>query len=252
MKTLTREQLIRYNRHIVLPAIDLKGQEQLLDSHVLVIGAGGLGCAALPYLVSSGVGKITVIDADIIEASNLQRQPLFTEQDIGNKKAEVAVKRLKQLNSECQLTALNQWADEAVLGKHVDACDLVVDCCDNLATRNLINQQCLATATPLVSGSAIRFEGQVAAFKMDGKSPCYQCLSSLFGEQSLSCAESGVAAPLVGVVGSMQALEVIKILSGAGAPLYGQLLMFDGLSADWQRFKIARHPHCPACSAIHP
>lgn len=248
MTTLTREQLIRYNRHIVLPAIDLEGQERLVRRHVAVIGAGGLGCAALPYLTSSGVGKITVVDADTIELSNLQRQPLFTEQDIGANKANVACQRLRLLNTDCKLNSVAHWADANRLNQLANSCDLILDCSDNLATRNLINQACLEAGTALVSGSAIRFEGQVAAFSMQENDPCYHCLSGLFGEQSLSCAESGIAAPLVGVVGSMQALEAIKILTGAGKPLYNQLMMFDALSAEWQRFSIAKHPQCPTCS----
>ncbi|WP_198678805.1 HesA/MoeB/ThiF family protein [Idiomarina aquatica] len=247
MKTLTHEQMLRYNRHIVLPAIDMEGQERLLNSQVVVIGAGGLGCAVLPYLVSAGVGSVTIIDADTIERSNLQRQPLYREQDVGGSKAETAQQQLQQLNSETQLRAIHGWADADTLASLEQPIDLIIDCCDNLTTRNLVNEFCVKHSIPLVSGSAIRFEGQLAAFSMQPGEPCYQCFSRLFGEQSLSCTESGVASPLVGVVGSMQALEALKILTGAGKPLFGQLLMFDGLNAEWQRFKLSPFPNCPAC-----
>ncbi|RUO76083.1 HesA/MoeB/ThiF family protein [Idiomarina seosinensis] len=247
MKTLNHEQMLRYNRHIVLPAIDLEGQEKLLNSHAVVVGAGGLGCAALPYLAASGVGKLTIFDHDQVELSNLQRQPLYGEQNVGQPKAVAAMERLKQLNSGLHVSCYTEKADTSSLHRLASSATLVIDCSDNLTTRNQLNQFCYQHKIPLISGAAIRFEGQVMAFSMQHNSPCYQCLSLLFGEQALSCAESGVASPLVGIIGAMQALEAIKLLSGAGTPLFNTMLMYDGLAAEWQRFNIAKHPRCPVC-----
>lgn len=247
MKTLTHEQMLRYNRHIVLPAIDIEGQERLLNSHAVVVGAGGLGCAALPYLATSGVGKLTVFDDDLVELSNLQRQPLYGEQDLGRPKALAATERLKQLNSELTLHCCAEKADYHSLLRAAPRATVLIDCSDNLNTRNQLNQFCYQQKIPLVSGAAIRFEGQIMVFPMQENSACYQCLSLLFGEQTLSCAESGIASPMVGIIGAMQALETIKVISAAGSPLFNTMLMYDGLAAEWQRFKLSKHPRCPVC-----
>ncbi|WP_164852270.1 HesA/MoeB/ThiF family protein [Rheinheimera riviphila] len=246
---LTLQQALRYSRQIMLPSFELQGQEKLSAAKVLVIGVGGLGCAALPYLASSGVGTLTLVDGDSIDRSNLQRQILFRETDVGQRKATVAAAALRQLNSEINIVAISEFADELLLQQWVAQHDLVLDCSDNLATRLLINRQCYRLQVPLVSAAAIRMEGQISSFLMDGKSACYQCLVGVFGEPQLSCLEAGILSPVVGVVGAMQALEAIKILTGCGTALAGKLLLLDGLHSEWQTFSLSRQPDCACCSA---
>ncbi len=243
----TLQSAMRYSRQIMLPSFELAGQEKLLAAKVLVIGVGGLGCAALPYLVSSGVGQLTLVDGDVIDRSNLQRQILFREQDIGKPKALVAAEALQQLNSDVSIRSHCSFADDELLPQLVAAHDLVLDCCDNLTTRLLINQHCYQQQVPLVSGAAIRMEGQLASFAMDRQSACYQCLSLAFGEQQLSCLEAGILSPVVGVIGTMQALEAIKVLTGCGTPLFGQLLLLDGKYSEWRSFNLLPQPSCPCC-----
>lgn len=266
---------MRYSRQIMLPSFELAGQEKLLAAKVLVIGVGGLGCAALPYLASSGVGQLTLVDGDLIDRSNLQRQILFKETDIGHSKAEVAALALRQLNSDIKVRAIARYADEQLLQQLVAEHQLVLDCCDNLTTRLMINRSCYQQQVPLVSGAAIRMEGQICSFAMNGKTkgqnekkaaaqtdtqtgaspdrqlnelqPCYQCLCLSFAEQQLSCLEAGILSPVVGVIGSMQALEAIKILSGCGTAPYGRLLLLDAQYSEWRTFSIKKHPHCPCC-----
>lgn len=255
MKTAATElnlkTAMRYSRQIMLPSFELQGQEKLLAAKVLVIGVGGLGCAALPYLASSGVGQLTLLDGDLIDRSNLQRQILFQECDIGKNKAEVAALALQQLNSDIKVRAIACYADSDLLQQLVAEHDLVLDCCDNLTTRLLINSCCYQQQVPLVSGAAIRMEGQVSSFLMNRQqqpeAPCYQCLSLGFAEQQLSCLEAGILSPVVGVIGSMQALEAIKILSGCGAALFGKLLLLDAKFSEWQTFNIQKQAHCPCC-----
>lgn len=244
---LTDKQALRYSRHILLPQMDFEGQERLLASKALVIGAGGLGCAALPYLVSAGVGHITVVDFDNIELSNLQRQTLFTDQDIGRNKAHAAVERLTSLNPDSSLFAIDKKLDDAALRSLIDTHDIVLDCCDNLPTRSQLNTLCFESKTPLVSGAAIRFEGQITTFNYQEHTPCYHCFSHTFGEQNLTCIEAGVIAPLVGIVGTQQSLEVIKILTGIGSPLVGRLLVIDGLAGDMRTFNYPKRPSCTVC-----
>lgn len=258
---------MRYSRQIMLPAFELAGQEKLLAAKVLVIGVGGLGCAALPYLASSGVGQLTLVDGDLIDRSNLQRQILFRESDTGKNKAEVAALALQQLNTDIEVRAIACYADEQLLQQLVAEHHLVLDCCDNLTTRLLINSCCYQQQVPLVSGAAIRMEGQISSFAMNGKikgqadaqnqapphvqlqgqQPCYQCLCLSFAEQQLSCLEAGILSPVVGVIGSMQALEAIKILSGCGSALFGKLLLLDAKYSEWHTFNIQKQPHCPCC-----
>ena len=245
---LTTQQALRYSRQLMLPALDFRGQEALLASSVLLIGMGGLGCAAAPYLVASGVGSITLVDDDTIDRSNLQRQILYREADIGLSKAEQAAASLAQLNAEISIQARKKRLSAADLAALVPQYSLVLDCTDNLETRNAINAACVQAKVPLVSGAAIRFEGQVASFNMQGDSACYHCLSQLFGEQQLSCMEAGILSPVVGVIGSMQALEAVKILAGVGTPLYGKLQLFDGLTSQWRQFNLAKDPACSVCS----
>ncbi|MCC5853553.1 MAG: molybdopterin-synthase adenylyltransferase MoeB [Alkalimonas sp.] len=248
LKELTQAQSLRYSRHLMLPAMDFHGQEALLAARVLQIGVGGLGCAAAPYLVASGIGALTLVDDDVVDSSNLQRQILFRQSDIGQPKAAVAARHVSGMNPDTKLSALTRRLGQQELQQMLADFDLVLDCSDNLATRNAINAACFATGTPLVSGAAIRLEGQVMSFSMDGTQACYQCLSQLFGEQQLSCMESGVLSPLVGVIGSMQALEAIKILAKVGEPAYGRLLLFDAMQGQWQSFQLPADPNCPVCA----
>ncbi|HEX5794112.1 MAG TPA: molybdopterin-synthase adenylyltransferase MoeB [Rheinheimera sp.] len=246
---LTAQQAMRYSRQLMLPALDFRGQEALLTSKVLLVGIGGLGCAAAPYLVASGVGSITLVDDDTIDSSNLQRQILYREADIGQSKAGQAAASLSQLNSEISIQALCQRLSADDLATLVPQYSLVLDCSDNLATRNAINAACVNARVPLVSGAAIRFEGQVASFSMQGEGACYHCLSQLFGEQQLTCMEAGILSPVVGIIGSMQALEAVKIIAGVGTPLYGKLQLFDALTGQWRQFNLNKEPLCSVCSS---
>jgi len=248
LKELSTEQSLRYSRHVMLPEMDFEGQEALLNATVLVVGMGGLGCAVAPYLVAGGVGHVMLADGDTIDRTNLQRQILYREQDIGQNKASVAATHLKQLNSEIQIDVIGSMLDDAALSKLLPEVDLVLDCTDNLNIRNLLNQSCFNHKTPLVSGAAIRFEGQVAVYPMDGKTPCYHCFSQMFGEQQLTCMEAGILAPVVGVVGSTQATEALKWLAGIGrehAP--GKVSIYDAITGNWQQFKLRQNPDCPVC-----
>jgi adenylyltransferase/sulfurtransferase len=244
---LSPEQAMRYSRQLMLPALDFRGQEALLASKVLLIGMGGLGCAAAPYLVASGIGSITLVDDDTIDRSNLQRQILYREADIGQSKVLQAAASLRQLNSEIEMQALQQRLSADNLAVLVPQFSLVLDCTDNLTTRNAINAACVKAKVPLVSGAAIRLEGQVASFSMQGESACYHCLSQMFGEQQLTCMEAGILSPVVGIVGTMQALEAIKILGKIGTPLYGKLQFFDALTGQWRQFGLSKDPNCTVC-----
>ena len=244
---LSTEQAMRYSRQLMLPALDFRGQEALLASSVLVIGMGGLGCAAAPYLVGSGIGSISLVDDDSIDRSNLQRQILYREADIGQSKVQQAAASLRQLNADIEIMALQQRLTAEDLATLVPQFSLVLDCTDNLVTRNAINAACVKAKVPLVSGAAIRFEGQLASFSMQGDEACYYCLSQLFGEQHLSCMEAGILSPVVGIIGSMQALEAVKILAGVGTPLYGKLQLFDGLTSQWRQFTLTKDPDCKVC-----
>ncbi len=246
---LTREQLLRYSRHVMLPSFDMQGQERLLASKVLVIGMGGLGCAAAPYLAASGIGQLTLVDHDVVDNHNLPRQTLFTAADIGNPKVTAAQAYLQQRSPDCNITAVQAKATDTNLEAWVQSHDVVVDCCDNLATRNLINQTCRRHITPHVMGAAIRYEGQLSVFTHQDEGPCYACLSQLFGEQQLSCMEAGILAPIVGVVGALQAVETLKLLAGVGAPISHKVMLYDGLHGEWRSFNLPRHPQCPECSA---
>ncbi|KRS21450.1 molybdopterin-synthase adenylyltransferase [Alishewanella sp. WH16-1] len=244
---LNPQQALRYSRQLMLPALDFRGQEALLASKVLLVGMGGLGCAAAPYLVASGVGELTLVDDDNIDRSNLQRQILYREQDIGQPKVSTAMQQLQQLNSDIKLTALAQRLDETALRQLIPDYSLVLDCTDNLSTRNAINAACVHAGVPLVSAAAIRFEGQLLSLRHQPGDPCYQCLSRFFGEQQLSCMEAGILSPVVGVLGVMQALAAVKILAAVGEPEYHQLKLFDALSGQWQQFQLTVDPDCPVC-----
>ncbi|MCA1931917.1 molybdopterin-synthase adenylyltransferase MoeB [Rheinheimera sp.] len=246
---LSTTEALRYSRHLMLPAMDFRGQEALLSSRVLVVGMGGLGCAAAPYLVASGIGHITLVDDDLIDRTNLQRQILYRESDVGSLKAQRACMALRELNSEIEIEALCRRLDAEELSKLVGGYSLVLDCTDNLLTRNAINEACFKARVPLVSGAAIRFEGQVVCFNMHDDMPCYQCLSLQFTEQQLTCMEAGILSPVVGVIGAVQALEVVKILASVGSPSFGVLQLFDAFHGQWRQFKLAKDPNCPVCGS---
>jgi molybdopterin-synthase adenylyltransferase len=249
---MTDEQLLRYSRHILLNDIGVEGQEKILDSHALVIGAGGLGSPVALYLGSAGVGRITIVDNDVVDATNLQRQIAHTLAKVGINKAHSARQSIAAINPDVQVTCIDQRADAALLAQLVATADVVVDCCDNFATRHAINAACVQHRKPLVSGAAIRFDGQLAVYdSRDAASPCYACVfppdSTL---EETRCATMGVFAPLVGIIGSMQAAEALKILSGAGDVMLGRLQMLDGRSMQFNEVRLPRNPTCPVCSGI--
>lgn len=243
-KSLTTEQAKQYARQILLPDMDLDGQEKLLNAKVLQIGAGGLGCATAQYLVAAGLGELTLIDDDQVDVTNLHRQILHTRKDIGRAKVDSAKESLQLLNPDCQINTLRQRLNPAQMLERVTDCDLVLDCTDNLASRTLINRVCIAGKTPLVSAAAIRFEGQISTFSMQTDSPCYECLSHVFPEQELSCVEAGVMSPVVGIIGSMQAMEALKVICQFGESLAGRLLMLDAKSMRFNQFTLTKHPGC--------
>ncbi|WP_447834798.1 molybdopterin-synthase adenylyltransferase MoeB [Aeromonas salmonicida] len=247
---LSDAELLRYNRQIVLKSFDFEGQEALKQARVLVIGAGGLGCAASQYLAVAGVGQLTLVDFDKVELSNLQRQVLHTDARIGQLKVASAAEALRALTPWLKVETHAAVADEALLDALLPRHQLVLDCTDNLAIRNLLNQYARKHGVPLISGAAIRLEGQLCSFTWQESEPCYACLSALFGEQSLTCVEAGVLAPVVGLVGSLQALEAIKLLAGMGRSYSGRLLMIDGLTGTFREMKLPKRPDCPVCS--HP
>ena len=242
-------QRLRYSRHLLLNEFGEEAQERLLASHALVIGAGGLGSAALLYLASSGVGRITVCDGDKVELTNLQRQVVHRNDSIGSPKASSAARTLAAINPEIQVEALEERAGPERLMALVRGADVVLDCSDNFTTRHALNRACVAHRKPLVSGAGIRFDGQIAVFDLRrDDAPCYHCL---FAEDARSeeerCATMGVFAPLVGVVGTLQAMEAIKLVAGVGETLAGRLMLFDALASRWHEVRLARDPHCRVC-----
>ncbi len=243
------EQLLRYSRHINLPAIGYEGQERLAQSSCLIVGLGGLGSAASLYLAASGIGRLWVADDDEVELSNLQRQLLFNADDLGLAKAEVGSRSLRRLNGDIAVEPVALRLDDDNLGEFVGRVDVVVDGCDNFATRYAVNRACAAAGKPLVSGAAIRMEGQVSVYPLDRGGPCYNCLYARADQAPAeSCSESGVFAPIVGLVGSIQAAEAIKTLVGAGDCLHGRLLLIDMERAEFQQMKFDRDPQCTVCS----
>lgn len=243
------QQLLRYSRHILLPQIGVEGQERLLAARALVVGAGGLGSPAALYLASAGVGTIALADGDSVDLTNLQRQILHRSRSIGRPKAESGRDALAEINPGCTVIPIAQRLTGERLEEEVDAADVVVDCCDNFATRHAVNRACVKSGKPLVSGAAIRFEGQVAVFDpREPASPCYHCLFPE-GEdvEEVRCAVMGVFAPLTGIVGSTQAAEALKLLIGCGQSLAGRLLLLDGLAMEWRSIAIPRDPGCAVC-----
>ncbi|MEG9489897.1 molybdopterin-synthase adenylyltransferase MoeB [Mannheimia indoligenes] len=246
---LTDHEILRYNRQIILKSVDFDGQEKLKSSRILIVGLGGLGCAASQYLASAGVGHLTLVDFDTVSLSNLQRQILHTDETIGLPKVESAKARLSAINPNIQIEVINQKCSDEQWAELIAKTDLVLDCTDNVTVRNQLNLQCFNQKRPLVSGSAIRFEGQISVFTYQDNEPCYQCLSSLFGDGTLSCVEAGVIAPIVGVIGSFQALEAIKVLLNIGKILSGKLLMIDGLHFSIREMALLKQKNCSVCTS---
>jgi molybdopterin/thiamine biosynthesis adenylyltransferase len=244
-------QRLRYSRHLLLNEFGEEAQERLLAAHALVIGAGGLGSAALLYLAASGIGHITVCDGDKVDLTNLQRQVVHRNDSIGKPKAASAASTLAAINPEIRVEALDERAGPDRLMALVRAADVVLDCSDNFATRHALNRACVAHRKPLVSGAGLRFDGQIAVFDLRREdAPCYHCL---FAEDARAeeerCATLGVFAPLVGVVGTLQAMEAIKLVTGVGETLAGRLVLFDALASRWHEVRLARDPHCRVCGA---
>ncbi len=241
--------LLRYSRQIMLPEFGIEGQEKLRQSRVLIIGLGGLGSPVAMYLAAAGVGRIILVDFDQVDLSNLQRQIIHTTDRIGSPKAASARQTLLQLNPEIEVETVAQRLDEPELSSQVELAHLVIDASDNFATRFAVNQACSAARTPLVSAAAIRWEGQVSVFSGQPGDPCYRCLYPEEGTLPETCSENGVLAPLVGVIGSIQASEAIKVLTDVGTPLVGRLLLFDALHMEWRMLRLRPDPQCPVCAA---
>lgn len=248
------DQLLRYSRHILLDEVGIEGQERLLASHALVIGAGGLGSPVALYLGSAGVGRITVVDPDHVDATNLQRQIAHTRERLGQPKAESARAAIAALNPDPVVTVLHQRADDRLLDPLVAQADVVLDCTDNFATRHAINRACVRHRRPLVSGAAIRFDGQVTVYDPRGADlPCYACVfPEAVAHEEVRCATMGVFAPLVGIIGTIQAAEALKLITGVGTPLSGRLLMLDGRAMEWTEIRIPRDHHCAVCGPSRP
>ena len=245
---LSDSELIRYSRQISIKAMDIDGQEQLKLAHVLIIGAGGLGCAASQYLAVAGVGTITLVDFDTVELSNLQRQVLHQDNNIGQAKVESAKASLLALNPHLVVNTINTVLDDTAMASLVTQASIVLDCTDNVSVREQLNLCCLAHKTPLVSAAAIRMEGMLTVFDYHASSPCYHCFSALFGEQQLTCVESGILAPVVGMIGCLQATEAIKVIANLGKPLIGRLLMIDAMTMEFREMKLPKQPSCKVCS----
>ena len=243
------KQLLRYSRHILLPQIEYAGQEKLTKSHALIVGAGGLGAPAALYLAASGVGKLTICDFDTVDLTNLQRQIIHTTQSVGTNKALSAQQTIYEINPEVNVQTVQQKSTEAEFTKLATEADVVIDCSDNFVTRYALNRVCFALKKPLVSGAAINFEGQITVFDFRNESsPCYHCLFPDTGsDQEMRCTENGVFAPLVGMIGTTQAAEVLKLLMNIGESLQGRLLLLDALSMQWRTIKLARDPKCAVC-----
>ncbi|QWD63964.1 HesA/MoeB/ThiF family protein [Polynucleobacter sp. MWH-UH2A] len=247
------EQLLRYSRHLLLEDIDVEGQEKLLRSHALIIGAGGLGSAAAPYLAAAGIGKITLVDHDVVELTNLQRQIMHTEQMVGKSKVGSGENFLAQLNSSIQVDSIQEKITATLLAKLLPTVDVVLDCTDNFKTRQLINASCVQHQTPLVSGSALRFDGQVSVFNPRIEaSPCYACIFSPDENfEEVSCSSMGIFSPLVGIIGTIQAAQALQVIIGFGESLVGRMLLWNARTTQVDQIKIARNPDCPVCGKHH-
>ncbi|WP_312299443.1 molybdopterin-synthase adenylyltransferase MoeB [Stutzerimonas nitrititolerans] len=245
---LSDDELLRYSRQILLKQIDIDGQLKLKQSRVLIVGLGGLGSPVALYLAAAGVGELHLADFDTVDATNLHRQILHDTTSVGRTKVDSAIERLEALNPLVKVVPLRTALDADSLGSAVAAVDLVLDCTDNFAIREAVNVACVAAGKPLVSGAAIRLEGQLSVFDPRvASSPCYHCLYGHGSEAELTCSEAGVAGPLVGLVGSLQALEALKLLAGFGEPLVGRLLLIDALTSRFRELKVKRDPACAVC-----
>ncbi|MBT8440297.1 MAG: molybdopterin-synthase adenylyltransferase MoeB [Gammaproteobacteria bacterium] len=240
-------KLLQYSRQIMLPEIGVDGQQRLLDAKVLLIGVGGLGSPIAMYLAAAGIGEITLVDFDTVDLSNLQRQIIHRMNSIGRLKTDSAKHTLLELNPDCKVNTITELLDEPGIRHQIKAHDVVIDATDNFTTRFLINQYCVAEQTPLVSGAAIRWEGQISTFTNEPGTPCYHCLYGQDGDEDESCTENGVLAPVVGIIGSMQATEAIKLICNAGSTLESRLLILDALQMQWRSMKIKPDPQCSVC-----
>lgn len=242
------EQLLRYSRQILMPQIGIEGQQKLLDSHVAIIGLGGLGSPALLYLAAAGVGQLTLVDHDLLDLTNLQRQIAHQEHNIGVAKTESARQTIMALNPETRVHCIDHQLHDDALSDLIKSVDIVIDATDNFDSRFEINRLCFIHKTPLVSGAAIRMEGQLSVYDFrNSAGPCYRCLYHEVEARAETCSENGVLGPVVGTIGSLQALETIKLLTGYGETLQGQLLIFDAVSMDWRKMKLRKDPSCPVC-----
>lgn len=247
---MTDDQLLRYSRHILLDEMGIEGQEKVLASHALIIGAGGLGSPAALYLASAGVGHITLVDDDVVDLTNLQRQIAHTTARVGVSKVDSAAEAMAAINPEVQVTALKTRVDAAQLDALVQSATVVLDCSDNYATRHAVNAACVTHGRPLVAGAVIRFDAQITVVDpRNAQSPCYACIFPPDAEfEEVRCSTMGVFAPLVGVVGAMQAAEALKLMTGIGSSLAGRLLMLDGRSMEWSTMQVQRAPECAVCA----
>ncbi len=250
VKELSDEQLLQYSRQIMLPQIDVVGQQKLTKANVLVLGAGGLGCPALFYLVSAGIGNIVIVDHDKIDLSNMQRQILYGMQDVGQYKAQVASEKLKQFASGSSIIPITYIPDDQELLGYIEQADLVLDGTDNFSARYRHNQMCVNANTPLISGAVIRFEGQITTFDIrNAHSPCYHCLYPNAQDEQLNCSENGVLGPVAGMIGTMMATEAVKLIVGIGESLVGRLMLLDALNMEWRSVKLRKDTNCPICSS---
>lgn len=246
---LDDNELLRYSRQLLLPRFEVEGQLALKQARVLVVGSGGLGCPVALYLGAAGVGELVLADDDDVELANLQRQIAFDQQAIGRSKAKELAGRVRAINPDITVTARPDRLEGRALAEAVAGVDLVLDCTDNFNTRFALNRACVAARVPLVSGAAIRGEGQVTVYDSRNElSPCYHCLYPEQGNEDLTCSEAGVIGPLVGMIGATQAMEAIKVISGKGRTLVGRLLILDAWQMEWREMKLARDPDCPVCS----
>ena len=241
------DQLDRYARQIRLSQIGEQGQQKILDSSVLIIGMGGLGSPAAMYLAAAGIGKLVISDYDMVEVSNLQRQIIHSTARIGDNKVDSAKQSIEAINPDCQVETIGYQLDEDELKSVIQRVDIVLDCCDNFPTRFEVNRYCVETKTPLVTGAAIRLEGQIMNYQPAVQGPCYQCLYTQIYENAETCEMEGVLGPVVGVIGTMQALQALLILTDQGESLIGKLLLLDAASMEWQGVKLPKNPACPVC-----
>ena len=246
---MTDDELLRYSRHILLEELGVEGQARITAAHALVVGAGGLGSPVALFLASAGVGRITLVDPDVVDLTNLQRQVAHSMDRIGQAKVDSARAAMGAINPLVAVEALARRADAALLDAQVPGCDVVLDCTDNFTTRQAVNAACVRHGVPLVSGSAIRFDGQVSVFDpRDASAPCYACLfPPAQAPEEVRCATMGVFAPLVGIIGSLQAAEALKLLAGTGTSLAGRLLMLDALRMEWNEIRVPKQPSCTVC-----